>query len=161
VLPDLQVETACVLYRIDFKWTIVVDLNNYSSYPEGGIAGTSIHMEDNDTPAPRRPRRSLPPRFGRYDPLGAGAQVEYLNDIRAAEYLRIPVWTLRTWRRRNQGPPYERLGDSPKARIRYPVAGLATWQRRRIHRVVPNAANTRVAQPASKQAQPVEVSSEN
>jgi hypothetical protein len=94
-------------------------------------------------------------RSRRYEPL-VDVPVEYLNEREAGTYLDISVRTLQTWRYRKQGPEYERVGDGPKARIRYPVAKLASWRYRRIHRVVPNAANTRVvriAQQVPEQAQ--------
>jgi len=91
----------------------------------------------------------LPPaRFGRYEPL-MQVPVEYLDERGASEYLDIPIRTLQTWRYRGQGPEYERVGDGPKARVRYHVAVLAAWQHRRIHRVVPNPANTRAARVAA------------
>jgi hypothetical protein len=100
-------------------------------------------------------RKLKPTAFGRYDSL-VQVPVEYLNERDVSDYLDISVRTLQTWRYRGQGPAYERVGNGPKARVRYSVGVLAAWKHRRVHRVVPDPANShaaRVEQQVPEQAQ--------
>lgn len=46
-----------------------------------------------------------------------------LTVIEAAKFLRVKVATLSTWRMREQGPPYQRIGG----RLVYPRAKLEKW----------------------------------
>jgi len=49
---------------------------------------------------------------------------EFLTINEAARFLRVVPLTLRNWRKRNQGPPFIRLG--PRI-IRYPVPSLTAY----------------------------------
>ncbi len=61
-------------------------------------------------------------------PLAERRRDEMLRPPEAAAYLGIPVSTLENWRRRGvAGPTYTRLGDGPKARVRYPAGLLLDW----------------------------------
>jgi hypothetical protein len=88
----------------------------------------------------------LPPARGshRYEPLVVIPDGDF-NEKEASSFLSTPVRTLQTWRYRGQGPKYLRIGDGPKARVRYTLAELQAWPRRRGHRVVPDPANTHAA----------------
>jgi len=50
-----------------------------------------------------------------------------LSTAKAAEYLGLRPQTLRKWRVTGDGPPYVRLGDSPRARVAYKLAELEAW----------------------------------
>jgi hypothetical protein len=79
--------------------------------------------------------RPAPPRgTHRYD-LAPMVPVAELNERDAAEYLGIPVRTLKTLRVRNQGPAFYKIGTGPKARVRYRHEDLTTWHRARVRRV--------------------------
>jgi predicted DNA-binding transcriptional regulator AlpA len=45
-----------------------------------------------------------------------------------AEYLGVSEGTLRNWRNKDKGPPYIRLGDSPRSAIRYNIDDVLKWQ---------------------------------
>lgn len=47
-----------------------------------------------------------------------------LKECAAAQLLGVTPSCLRTWRARQQGPPYVRLG---RRAIRYPLADLLSW----------------------------------
>jgi hypothetical protein len=55
----------------------------------------------------------------------------------ASEYLHIPVRTLQTMRYRGKGPAYYKIGDGPKARVRYRREDCAAWDRARTRRIEP------------------------
>lgn len=50
-----------------------------------------------------------------------------LSTAQAAEYLGMQPQTLRKWRVTGDGPPYIRLGDSPRARVAYRLKDLDAW----------------------------------
>lgn len=62
-------------------------------------------------------------------PLADRRPDELLLPAEAAAYLRTTTGALDNWRRRYPGraPTYVRLGDGPKAPVRYPVADLRAW----------------------------------
>lgn len=45
----------------------------------------------------------------------------------AAELLQVSVGAMNTWRQKGTGPPFHRLGDGPKAPIRYDPGDIAAW----------------------------------
>lgn len=66
------------------------------------------------------------------------AAVRYLSTRQLSERLCIPEETLRDWRRHDRGPAYIRSeSDGDKATIRYPLAEVEAWEKRRL--VVPAA----------------------
>lgn len=62
--------------------------------------------------------------YGR--PMTTSPQPEpaYMTPREAADLLRVEPSTLKTWRRREQGPPFVRLGNRT---IRYERRAVATW----------------------------------
>jgi predicted DNA-binding transcriptional regulator AlpA len=50
-----------------------------------------------------------------------------LTTAQAAAYLGLQPQTLRKWRFTGEGPPYIRLGDSPRARVAYRVEDINSW----------------------------------
>ena len=50
---------------------------------------------------------------------------ELLADTEAAMILRLSPWTLRSWRCKNRGPKFVRIGG----RVMYPARDLAAWLR--------------------------------
>ncbi|HXJ94873.1 MAG TPA: helix-turn-helix domain-containing protein [Terriglobia bacterium] len=57
-----------------------------------------------------------------------------LSTREAAEFLGVKECTLKWWRQRNYGPPFLKLTDGPKARVRYPAFDLQEWAFRRVTR---------------------------
>jgi predicted DNA-binding transcriptional regulator AlpA len=57
-----------------------------------------------------------------------------LSTATAAAYLGFQPQTLRKWRVSGEGPPYIRLGDSPRARVAYRLADLDAWLEARTWR---------------------------
>jgi predicted DNA-binding transcriptional regulator AlpA len=47
----------------------------------------------------------------------------FLNTEELAEYLSMPAATLRWWRHRGTGPPYQKLGRN----VRYRWVDIETW----------------------------------
>jgi hypothetical protein len=79
--------------------------------------------------------RPAPPRgTHRYD-LAPMVPVAELDEQTAADYLGIPVRTLKTLRVRKQGPAFYKIGTGPKARVRYRHEDLTAWHRGRALRV--------------------------
>jgi len=60
---------------------------------------------------------------------------EFLSNAQAALLLGISPQTLRVWRWRGVGPPYTRLGDTRRARVRFRKAEVENWlfQRRAVN----------------------------
>lgn len=52
---------------------------------------------------------------------------KYLSTKEAAERIRSYKRTMEGWRRRNEGPPFIRLGDAQNSTVVYPVEGLELW----------------------------------
>lgn len=50
-----------------------------------------------------------------------------LNEREAADFLKLARETLRTWRSRERGPKYIRLGEGKGSSIRYDLAELETF----------------------------------
>jgi len=50
-----------------------------------------------------------------------------LTSPETARYLGIKPQTLRKWRLTGHGPPYVRLGDSPRSRVAYKLSDLEAW----------------------------------
>lgn len=93
----------------------------------------------------------LPPVRGshRFEPLVLAPAGDF-DERDASEYLHIPVRTLQTMRYRGKGPVYYKIGDGPKARVRYRREDLAAWDRARTRRIIPGAeSNKTVAVPAT------------
>ncbi len=57
-----------------------------------------------------------------------------LSSPETARYLGIKPQTLRKWRLTGHGPPYIRLGDSPRSRVAYRLADLEAWGAARTFR---------------------------
>lgn len=70
----------------------------------------------------------------RYD-LAPIVPVAELTEAEAAEFLGMPVRTLKTLRARGQGPTFYKIGTGPKARVRYRIEDLRAWNRIRTRRV--------------------------
>lgn len=61
-------------------------------------------------------------------PLAERRRDDMLTSAETAAYLGMHVTALETWRKRGKpGPTYVRLGDGPKARVRYPAGLLFDW----------------------------------
>lgn len=54
---------------------------------------------------------------------------QYLTTRQAAELLMVHPVTMAQWRQKGRGPKYTKVGDAPKARIRYRVADIYAWMR--------------------------------
>lgn len=59
--------------------------------------------------------------------ISVDPQLEVLSTKEAAEYLGLSVNTLAGWRYLNQGPTYQRLGTSRRAKVRYRRADIDAW----------------------------------
>lgn len=60
-------------------------------------------------------------------PLADRGADELLMPAEVGAYLRKSRHSLESWRRRDEGPPFTRLGDGPRAPIRYPAGALREW----------------------------------
>ena len=54
-------------------------------------------------------------------------QINLLDEKRVAEVLGLPPGTLRRWRCVGEGPAYVKLGNGPKARVRYDARDIAAY----------------------------------
>ncbi len=52
---------------------------------------------------------------------------ENLNTTEAAKFLNISHDTMVAWRYQKIGPPYVKLGDTPKSKVVYRMADLKKW----------------------------------
>ena len=72
-----------------------------------------------------------PARIGRLVQNDGDAMVAeptpMLTTPQTARYLGVKPQTLRKWRLVGGGPPYTRLGDSPRARAAYRMVDLDAW----------------------------------
>ena len=50
-----------------------------------------------------------------------------LSGPETARYLGIKPQTLRKWRLTGHGPPYVRIGDSPRSRVAYRLSDIEAW----------------------------------
>jgi hypothetical protein len=52
-----------------------------------------------------------------------------LKPHEAAAYLQVSVDALKLWRTRKYraGPPFVKVGDLPRSRVRYPLGALQQW----------------------------------
>jgi hypothetical protein len=60
----------------------------------------------------------------------APTKMHLLTEAQASEVSTIPCGTLRHWRSIGVGPNYVKLGDGPKARVRYKMAELVAFVER-------------------------------
>jgi excisionase family DNA binding protein len=58
-----------------------------------------------------------------YNPLLV-SEPAYLTERELAEYLRLSVETLRNWRKKGQGPPWE---EARRGRVRYRAEEVELW----------------------------------
>lgn len=65
-------------------------------------------------------------------PLAERRRDDYLTAVEVSAYLVLETSTVEKWRhpsrgRKASGPPYIRMGDGPKAPVRYPVGEFLDW----------------------------------
>ena len=69
----------------------------------------------------KQPKTINPP------PITTTTTPDLLTPSTVAGKLGVRTRTLEFWRQHGGGPPYVRLGDGPRGRVRYPSDSLAVW----------------------------------
>jgi hypothetical protein len=79
-----------------------------------------------DSAAPPSRRQSTEQRLGHSKQAAKVQEMRLLTELQVSEILATPPGTLRRWRCTGHGPPFIKMGSSPKARVKYdPVDVLA------------------------------------
>ena len=60
-----------------------------------------------------------------------GDSIQLLTSVQTAKLIGVKPQTLRLWRLQGRGPSYIRLGDSPKAGVRYSELDILDWLKAR------------------------------